>query len=155
MIRLNLVRMVLYYEDIDIGEVREIGQYTADRDELIQFAERYDPQPIHVDPETAADTMYGGIIASGWHTASACMALLVEGFLNDTASLGSFGLDELRWRTPVRPGDTVSVTHRITDKRESTTRDDRGYIENEVEATNEESEEVVFWRATNIFLKRA
>jgi acyl dehydratase len=147
--------MVRYYEDIDSGEVREIGSYTADRDELLQFAERYDPQPIHVDPEAAADTMYGGIIASGWHTASACMALLVEGFLNDTVSLGSFGLDELRWRTPVRPGDTVSVTHRITDKSESTTRDDRGYIENEVQATNEEREEVVFWRATNIFLKRA
>jgi acyl dehydratase len=147
--------MLLYYEDIDIGEDRELGSYTADRDELIQFAERYDPQPIHVDPAAAADTMYGGIIASGWHTSSACMALLVEGFLNDTVSLGSFGLDELRWRTPVRPEDTINVTHRITDKGESTTRDDRGYIENEVEATNEESEEVVFWRATNIFLKRA
>lgn len=145
--------MVLYYEDIDIGDVRALGQYTADRAELIQFAERYDPQPIHIDPEAAADSIYGGIIASGWHTSSACMALLVNGFLNDTVSLGSFGLDELRWRTPVRPGDTVSVTHRLTDKRESTTRDDRGYIENEIEATNEDGEEVVFWRATNIFLK--
>lgn len=143
----------LYYEDIDVGEVRDCGSYTASKEELLRFAERYDPQPIHVNEEAAAETIYQGIIASGWHTASACMRLLVDGFLNDTVSLGSFGLDELRWRVPVRPGDTVTVTHEITAKTESTTRDDRGYIENEVEAVNQNGEEVIFWRATNIFLR--
>jgi acyl dehydratase len=72
---------------------------------VLDFAERYDPQPIHVGLDMAA-TPYEGIIASEWHTASACMALLVEGFPNDTATLGSFGLNELRWRTSVRPNDT-------------------------------------------------
>jgi acyl dehydratase len=144
----------LYYEDIGVGEVRDLGSYTATADELRRFAERYDPQPIHIDADAAAETMYDGIIASGWHTASACMRLLVDGFLNDTVSLGSFGLDELRWRAPVRPGDTVSVEHEITDKTESDTRDDRGYIENEVVATNEDGEEVIFWRATNIFVRK-
>jgi acyl dehydratase len=145
----------LYYEDIGVGEVRDLGSYTASKEELLQFAERYDPQPIHVDEDAAAETMYGELIASGWHTASACMRLLVDGFLNDTVSLGSFGLDELRWRVPVRPGDTVTVTHEITGKTESTTRDDRGYIENEIEAMNQNGEEVIFWRATNIFLRES
>ncbi|SFR63857.1 MaoC family dehydratase [Halogeometricum limi] len=143
-----------YYEDIDADEVRALGRYTAERDELLQFAERYDPQPIHVDPVAAEDTIYGGIIASGWHTASCCMRLLVDEFLSETATLGSFGLDELRWRTPVYPGDTVSVEVRVLEKTESTSRDDRGYITSEVEATNGDGDEVVYWRATNIFLKR-
>lgn len=146
--------MTRYYDDIDVGHTRELGSYTADRRELLEFAERYDPQPIHVDPEAAAETPYGGIIASGWHTASACMALLVEGFLNETATLGSFGLDELRWRTPVRPGDTVSVEARVLEKTESSTREDRGYIESEVEGTNGDGDEVIYWRATNIFLRQ-
>jgi acyl dehydratase len=145
--------MTLYYEDIDVGHTREVGSYTADRAELLEFARRYDPQPIHVDPEAAAETPFGGLIASGWHTASACMALLVEGFLNDTATLGSFGLDELRWRTPVRPEDTVTVGMEVLERTVSSSRDDRGYVEIEVEATNDDDEEVAYWRATNIFLR--
>ncbi|WP_410767457.1 MaoC family dehydratase [Haloferax sp. DFSO60] len=142
-----------YYEDIPVGDVHDLGSYEADRSELLAFAERYDPQPIHVDPEIAAETMYGGVIASGWHTASSCMRLLVDGFLAETETLGSFGLEELRWRNPVYPGDEVSVEVRILEKTESTSRDDRGYITSETEATNQDGEEVVYWRATNIFLK--
>jgi acyl dehydratase len=143
-----------YYGDIEVGEVVDVGAYTADREEVLRFAERYDPQPIHVDPDAAAETMYGGVIASGWHTAGSCMRLLVDGFLADTATLGSFGLDELRWRTPVYPGDTVDVECRVLSKTESTSRADRGYIESEVEGTNGDGDEVIYWRATNIFLRR-
>lgn len=146
--------MSRYYEDIDVDETHDIGAYTADRTELLSFAERYDPQPIHVDPDAAAETMYGGIIASGWHTASSCMRLLVDGFLAETATLGSFGPDELRWRNPVYPGDTVHVEVRILGKTESTSRDDRGYVESEVEGTNGDGDEVIYWRATNIFLRK-
>ncbi|WP_435077125.1 MaoC family dehydratase [Halococcus sp. AFM35] len=144
----------LHYEDIEVGEVRDLGSYRAPEDELMAFAERYDPQPIHVSEAAARESIHDGIIASGWYTASVCMRLLVDGFLNDAASMGSFGLDELRWRAPVRPGDTITVRNEITDKRESESRDDRGYVENELTAHNQNGEEVVFWRATNIFGKR-
>jgi len=145
--------MTRYFEDIEAGESHDLGTYTADREEMIAFSRRYDPQPIHVDPEAAADTIYGGLIASGWHTAGSCMRLVTEGFLNDAASIGSFGLDELRWTAPVRPGDTVSVTLDVAETRESDSNDDRGYAVLDVEAENGDGEAVLSWRSTNIFLR--
>lgn len=138
------------YEDIETGTVYDIGSFVATEEEMQTFAERYDPQPIHTDPEAAADSIFGGLIASGWYTASCCMRLLVDEFLSDTVSMGSFGMDELRWRTPVRPGDTVSVEMEIADKTASSSRDDRGYVELDVTATNQDGDEVVYWRSTNI-----
>jgi acyl dehydratase len=142
-----------YFEDLPVGEHYDLGAYTAQREELIAFAERYDPQPIHLDPEAAAETMYGGLIASGWHTASATMRLCVDGFLNDAASLGSFGLSELRWERAVRPGDRVAATLEIADKTASSSREDRGYADLDVEATVD-GETVLAWRSTNIFRRR-
>jgi acyl dehydratase len=147
--------MVRYFEDIDAGETHDLGSYTADRAELIEFARRYDPQLIHTDPDAAKQTMFGGLIASGWHTAGSCMALLAEGFLNDTASVGSFGLEELRWRTPVRPGDTISVAVEIPETHASESRDDRGYVDVELAAENGDGDEVCYWDSTNIILTRA
>ncbi len=147
--------MVRYFEAIGAGETHDLGTYTADREELIAFARRYDPQPIHIDPDAAARTMFDGLIASGWHTAGSCMGLLAEGFLNDTASVGSFGLEELRWRTPVRPGDTISVAVEIPATHASESREDRGYIDVELHAENGDGEEVLFWDSTNIILTRA
>jgi len=147
--------VVRRFEDIDAGETHDLGSYAADRAELIEFARRYDPQPIHVDPDAAARTMFGGLIASGWHTAGSCMRLLAEGFLNDTASVGSFGLEELRWRTPVHPGDTVHVAVELPATHASETRDDRGYVDVELTAENGAGEEVCYWRSTNIILTRA
>lgn len=143
-----------YFEDITVGEGSELGSFTASKDEMVQFAERYDPQPIHLDEAAAEESIHGGLIASGWYTASRCMRLTVDEFLNDTVTAGSFGLDELRWRTPVRPDDTITVEYRVTEKTESTSYDDRGYVENEITATNQDGDEVVFWRGTNIFLRR-
>jgi len=146
--------MVRYFEDISAGETHDLGSYTAEREELIDFARRYDPQPIHVDPAVARETMYEGLIASGWHTASSCMALLVAEFLSETATLGSFGLEELRWRTPVRPGDTVHAELSIQETTASESREDRGYVTLDLRAENAQGEEVVYWRSTNIFLTR-
>ncbi|MFC6614960.1 MaoC family dehydratase [Halopenitus salinus] len=143
-----------YYEDIDVGSKQDLGSYTVPKAEMTDFAERYDPQPIHLDEELAAETIHGGLIASGWYTASVCMRLLVDGFLEDSSAVGAFGVDELRWRTPVRAGDTIDAEHRILDATESTTRDDRGYIEGELTAHNQDGEEVIEWRATSIFLRR-
>jgi acyl dehydratase len=138
------------YGDIENGEVHDLGSFKATESEMIRFAEQYDPAPFHVDPDAASDSIYGGIIASGWYTASACMRLVVDEFFSDTRSMGSFGLDELRWPTSVRPGDSISVQIAVVEKTESTSRTDRGYVENEVTGTNQNGEDVVFWRATNI-----
>lgn len=143
-----------YYEDIKVGSIQDLGSYTVPKSEMIEFAERYDPQPIHVDEDVARETIHEGLIASGWYTASVCMRLLVDGFLAGTASVGAFGLDELRWRTPVRAGDTIRAEHRILEATESTTRDDRGYVTGELTAYNQNDEEVIEWRATSIFLRR-
>jgi len=97
-----------YFEDIETGDSHDLGSHTFTESEITAFAREYDPQPFHVDPEAARDSAFGGLIASGWHTASVCMRLLVENYLNDSASAGARGVRELRWHAPVRPGDTVS-----------------------------------------------
>lgn len=140
----------LYFDDIDEGEVRDLGEYEVPREEMIEFARRYDPQPIHVDEAVARDSMFGGVIASGWYTASVCMRLMVDNFLNETASMGAVGLDELTWATPVRPGDTLSVENEIIDTRPSDSRDDRGYVRNRTSGYNQDGDEVISWVGVNI-----
>jgi acyl dehydratase len=143
-----------YYEDIAVGERVELGSHTLSKDEIRTFAERYDPQPIHVDEAAAEASVYGGLIASGWHTAAVCMRLLAEGFLNETASMGSPGLDELRWLAPVRPGDSLSASVEILDRRPSESRDDRGYVKNRMIGRNQAGDDVISWEATNIVGRR-
>lgn len=144
----------LHFEDIEEGQERELGSYRASRDEMISFAEQFDPQAVHIDESLARDSIYEGIIASGWYTASICMRLLVDGFLSEAETMGSFGLDELRWSNPVRPGDVISVRNTVLSTTASSTRDDRGYVENQVIGRNEQENEVISWGATNIFGRR-
>lgn len=105
--------MTRYAEDLAVGEPREVGTVSVTAEDVVAFAETYDPQPIHTDPDAAADGPFGGLVASGWHTASLCMRELVEGFLSETATRGALGVDALRWRTPVRPGDELTVTAEV------------------------------------------
>ncbi|WP_436931075.1 MaoC family dehydratase [Halosimplex halobium] len=105
-----------YFEDVRVGDTGEHGSYEVTAAEITEFAERYDPQPFHTDPEAAADSPFGGLVASGWHTAAMTMRLLVDGHLSDGATRGALGVDELRWRRPVRPGDELTVTTEIVDK---------------------------------------
>ncbi len=97
-----------YFEDYLPGSVHEFGSVTVQKNEIIEFARRFDPQRFHMDPEKAKQSAFGGLIASGWHTASLCMRLLVDHYVSRVASLGSPGVDELRWRKPFRP---APVTH--------------------------------------------
>lgn len=97
----------LYYDDIDVGDVHELGSFTAKREEQLEFAEQWHPQLLPLDEEASVDTLQDDIIVSGLYVASSCMRLLVDEFLSDTASFGSFGLDEIRWPNSVKPGDTV------------------------------------------------
>src|SRR5271167_5042318 len=97
-----------YFEDYVQGDVQAFGSIAVEADEIIAFAKRFDPQRFHTDPEAARQTSFGGLIASGWHTAGLMMRLCVEHYLTHVASLGSPGLDELRWIKPVRPGDQAT-----------------------------------------------
>lgn len=104
-----------HFEDLSVGDERAFGSYAVTREEIVEFAQSYDPQPIHVDEEAAASSFFGGLVASGWHTAALTMRLIVVGFLRDAASLGSPGVDELRWHEPVRPGDELRVRTEVMD----------------------------------------
>lgn len=144
----------LYFEDIDSGEVRDLGKIRVKREEMLDFARQYDPQPIHTDPTAAAESIYGELIASGWFTASLCMRVLATELLTKAASMGAFGLEELRWPTPVRAGDVLTIEHEVLATNASSSRGDRGYVDNELRATNQADELVLTWRATNIFQTR-
>jgi acyl dehydratase len=125
--------MTVTLDDVERWDGVSHGRYEVTAAELREFAERYDPQAIHVDPDRAAETMFGGVIASGWHTAAMTMRLLVEGFFADTAVLGAKGLDRLRWPSPVRPGDELVVHSTIVDVEEETA--DYGVVRWGIETT--------------------
>jgi acyl dehydratase len=134
---------VKYVEDFPVGVRRHIGSRTVDEAEVIRFAKEFDPQPFHIDKEAAAAGFYGGIIASGWHTCGMTMRLMVDGYLSDSAALGSPGIDELRWLKPVRPGDTLTVYSTVADVKISTTKPDRAVMTTKTEVENQNGEVVL------------
>ncbi|EMA44177.1 MaoC family dehydratase [Halococcus saccharolyticus] len=104
-----------HFEDVTVGETREFGDRDVSREEIVEFAGQYDPQPFHTDTTAARESMFGGLIASGWHTAAMTMELLVTNVFEGSAATGAVGVDELRWPNPVRPGDTLSVRTEVLD----------------------------------------
>lgn len=143
-----------YFEDYVEGDVHTFGSVKVEMDEIISFAKRYDPQPIHTDPDVAKLRSFGGIIASGWHTVGLMMRLYVEHYLSNVASLVSPGIDELRWHKPVRPGDRLSVRVTISKAVASKSKPDRGIVTSLVEVYNQNTELVMSLRVVNIILKR-
>lgn len=105
-----------YYEDISVGDTREFGSYTVEKTDIIEFAEQYDPQPFHVDENAAEESMFGGLVASGWHTASMTMRMLVDNVIQRSSAEGAIGVDELRWKQPVQPDDILSVRTEVLEK---------------------------------------
>ena len=146
--------MTTYFEDLPVGEPLEHGDYEITREEVLEFAERWDPQPFHVDEAAAEASIYGGLIASGWHVCAATMRLLVEGPLDGLAGLGSPGLDGLHWRAPVRPGDVLSVRATIVATRELASRPDRGLARLEIETLDADDEVVQSMVASMLFERR-
>ena len=124
------------------------------REEIIAFAQQFDPQPFHIDDEAARRSIFGGIIASGWHTASISHRLFVEGLLRTSVSMGSPGLDELRWLLPVRPGDALSVRVEVLSTTPSRSKPDRGAIKFRFEVRNQKGEVVMTETATALFARR-
>ncbi len=133
-----------YLEDFSEGQVFELGEETVRKQDILEFARRFDAQPFHIDPEAAKRSIYGGLIASGWHTGSLFMGLLVRGLLHDVASLGASGLDELRWLKPVRPDDTLRARLTVLAVRPSTKHADRGVLTCQGEMFNQRGERVLF-----------
>ena len=143
-----------YFDDYALGSTYECGSVSIDQASIIAFAKEFDPQPFHVDPAAAAAGPYGGLIASGWHTAALVMRLLVENYLAAESSLGSAGMDELRWPHPVRPGDTLRVRATVVESRRSLSKPDRGIVKTVVEAANQDGATVMRATAVNFMLVR-
>lgn len=143
-----------WFEDYLPGTTTELGSIRVDEAEVVEFAQRYDPQPFHVDPEAAAAGPFGGLIASGWHTCALMMRLLVEQYLSPASSLGSPGVDELRWLRPVRPGDELVLRTTVEDARLSASKPDRGIVRTRVALVDQEGREVLRLLATNLVRAR-
>lgn len=143
-----------YFEDYLPGAVYEYGYATVSEAEIIAFAERFDPQPIHTDAEGARTGPFGGLIASGWHTAGVAMRLIVTHYLSQVASLASPGVDELRWPTPVRPGDSLRLRTTIEQARRSVSKPDRGLVRTRAELLNQHDQTVLSLVAMNLLRLR-
>jgi acyl dehydratase len=139
-----------HFEDYVPGAVFEYGEIPVTEAEILEFARRFDPQYLHVDLERAAQGPFGGLIASGWHTAAMMMRLIVDNFLPKRASLGSPGIDELHWLRPVRPGDVLSVRLSILEATRSRSKPDRGVVRTFCEVLNQNREVVMSLKAMNI-----
>jgi acyl dehydratase len=143
-----------HWEDFQIYEVVEIGPITVTEEEIVEFATRFDPQPFHVDPELARQSPFGGLIASGWHTTALFMGMFVRGVLLDSASLGSPGVDEIRWTAPVRPGDTLTGRSTVTGARPSATNPRRGTVFTTNEVFNQDGVLVMSLKVRGFFERR-
>jgi acyl dehydratase len=143
-----------FWEDLPAGTTVEMGSLTVDRDEVIAFASRYDPQPFHLDEEAAAKSMFGRLSASGWHTCAMAMGLMVRNFLHESSSLGSPGLEQIKWLKPVYPGDTLSLRQRIVESRPMKSRPDVGLTRTLWEMFNQQDEQVLLMDGWGMFRRR-
>lgn len=146
--------MGVSYEDLEVGKTYDVGSHTFTRDEIVQFASQFDPQPFHVDEAAGAASIFGGLAASGWHTCSVMMAMLVRNMLVGSTSMGSPGVDEIRWYKPVLVGDTIAMTNTVLGKRVSASKPDRGIVETEWTGINQRGETVITVRSKAIFGRR-
>lgn len=143
--------MGVTYEDFEVGTTVDVGEHTFSADEIIRFGEQFDPQPFHVDEDAAKASPFRGLIASGWHTCSVMMGLIVRNTLSGSTSMGSPGVDEIRWIKPVREGDTILMKSTVLDKRVSESRPDRGIVSIQWDGINQNGETVIVVRSKVIF----
>ena len=147
-------KVTWYWEDFREGEVREFGSKLVTRDEIVRFASEFDPQPFHVDDDAAAKTMFGGLIASGWHTAAMAMRMMCDEYLLHAASLGSPGIEALKWLVPVRPGDTLHVRLTVLESRPMQSKPKVGLVKSRHEVLNQHGEVVMRMEGYGMFARR-
>lgn len=144
-----------YFEDIEVGAIARFGDYPVTREEVIAFAGKYDPQPFHLSDEAAAATHFGRLSASGWHTCAMTMAMLVAHLeANEQAALGSPGIDELRWRTPVYPGDRLRCETEVLEKRRSASRPEMGIYKSRMTVFNQDDVAVMTFVSNGLIATR-
>ena len=144
-----------YWEDFPVGSVTEFGGITLTEEDIVRFAKEFDPQPFHIDPEAARHSMFGGLIASGWHTCGLAMRMMCDAYLLDAASLGSPGVDNIRWLKPVRPGDTLRVRCVVLEARPLESKPQVGLVRNRWEVLNQQGEEVMQMEGYGMFRRRS
>jgi acyl dehydratase len=143
-----------YLEDFTVGQTFTYPPRTVSEDEIIAFARAYDPQPFHLDKEAAKQSLFGGLCASGWHTAGLMMRMLVDNMIGKYASMGSPGVDQLRWVKPVFPGDTLQLSGEVLEVRLSQSKPDRGVITSRYEMRNQKNEIVLTMQAKGMYARR-
>ncbi|HVZ43873.1 MAG TPA: MaoC family dehydratase [Ramlibacter sp.] len=143
-----------YWEDLQPGLVRELGSITPSAEDIVEFAQQFDPQPFHVDELAGKRSIYGGLCASGWHTCAMAMRLTVLNFLNESSSMGSPGLESLRWLKPVYPGDTLTLSYTIVESRPLRKRADVGLVRGRWEMSNQNGEKVMQMEGFGMFGRR-
>lgn len=143
-----------WWEDLSVGDVKDLGSLSPTAEEIVAFARQFDPQPFHLDPEAAKDSVFGALCASGWHTCSLAMRLMVTNFLHESASLGSPGLENIRWQKPVFPGDVLRLQHTIVDKRPMNKRPDVGLVRTVWEMFNQHGDKVLHMEGHGMFRRR-
>ena len=145
---------LLYWEDMEPGSVRDLGTVTPTADEIVAFAQQFDPQPFHLTEAGGRASVFGGLCASGWHTCSMAMGLMVRNYLSGTASLGSPGLENIKWLKPVYPGDTLRLQHTLMDKRPMNSRPDVGLVRTEWDMFNQHGDKVLHMEGWGMFRRR-
>ncbi|UTW55796.1 MaoC family dehydratase [Kordiimonas sp. SCSIO 12610] len=146
----------IFYEDINIGDTETFGAYAVTKEEILDFAEKYDPQPFHLDEEIAKQSVFGKLCASGWHTCAMTMRMMVDQLSKQgLASMGSPGIDELKWRKPVFPGDILSVKTTVAEKRPSESRPEIGLLKADYEVSNQRGEIVMTMKGNYMVAKRS
>jgi acyl dehydratase len=143
-----------YFEDFRTGQELPLGRYPVARAEIVAFAAEFDPQPFHLDEAAGADSLLGGLAASGWHTCAVFMRILYDGWLRDAASMGSPGVDLLKWVRPVRAGDVLSGRSIVLDTRASNSRPDRGFVRLRHEIVNAHGDLVMLAENPIMFARR-
>ena len=145
---------MIWWEDFEVGERSEMGRHTFNEKEIVEFAKQFDPQPFHLDAAAAAQSPFGGLIASGWHTCAVGMRLMVESYIGRTVSLGSPGIDNVRWLKPVRAGDTLVYARTVIESRASTSRQGVGLVKHRWEAVNQAGETVLTMEGWGMYGRR-
>jgi acyl dehydratase len=149
-----MAQITVYWEDLQPGQVLDLGSISPSREEIIAFATQFDPQPFHLNEEAAKASVFGGLCASGWHTCSMAMRLMVTNFLQTAASLGSPGLENVKWMKPVFPGDTLRLQHHILESRPMRSRPEVGLVRTQWEMFNQHGDQVLQMEGWGMFRRR-